>query len=71
MLTGTPVLSDEGRGEAELDLLFGQSVDFSEPGEDAGEVTVPATGNQPLLSDDDNMATGNSSILSHDSMFVM
>jgi hypothetical protein len=71
MLTGTPVLSDEGRGEAELDLLFGQSVDFSEPGEDAREVTVSATGNQPLLSDDDNMTTGNSSILSHDSMIVM
>ena len=64
------MLSGEGLGKAELDLLFGPLVDSSEPGEDAGEVTVPATGNQPLLSDENNMTTGNSSILSHDLMFV-
>jgi hypothetical protein len=65
------VLSGEGLGEAELDLLFGPLVDSSEQEEDAGEVTVPATGNQPLLSDEDNMTIGNSSILSHDLMFVL
>ena len=65
------MLSGEGLGEAELDLLFGPLVDSSEPEEDAGEVTVPATGNQPLLSDENNMTTGNSSILSHDLMFVL
>ena len=65
------MLSGEGLGEAELDLLFGPLVDSSEPEEDAGEVTVSATGNQPLLSDENNMTTGNSSILSHDLMFVL
>ena len=64
-LTGTPVLSGEGLGEAELDLLFGPLVDSSEPEKDAGEVTVPATGNQPLLSDEDNMTIGNSSLSYH------
>ena len=59
------MLSGEGLGEAELDLLFGPLVDSSEPEEDAGEVTVPATGNQPLLSDEDNMIIGNSSLSYH------
>ena len=59
------MLSGEGLGEAELDLLFGPLVDSSEPEEDAGEVTVPATGNQPLLSDEDNMTIGNSSLSYH------
>ena len=59
------MLSGEGLGKAELDLLFGPLVDSSEPGEDAGEVTVPATGNQPLLSDENNMTTGNSSLSYH------
>lgn len=59
------MLSGEGLGEAELDLLFGPLVDSSEPEKDAGEVTVPATGNQPLLSDEDNMTIGNSSLSYH------
>ena len=59
------MLSGEGLGEAELDLLFGPFVDSCEQEEDAGEVTVPATGNQPLLSDEDNMTIGNSSLSYH------